>query len=625
MNSHPWSCRIAKAALLLSAISQLVSAAEKTSRLPVVGANKDLADEDSSESFPCVVRKDTDGWWLVSNDGERFFSLGVCMFNQGSKHDEYEPTKPSYAALRHYDAPVAWADASLRRLKQWGFTTVGGWSDYETLGQSDEHDLWVTPVLHLGSRTGVPWFDMWDEENIRRIDEVARQTMTPLSNDARVIGYYSDNELGWWNAILWKMTLEQPATSGQRKQLINLVRQTYDNNWSALAKDFEAKGAANWRELERQGMLWLRPGGGGIRTMRSFLALAADRYYELMRNAIRKYDPNAMYLGDRYQSFYYAEVPLAARKHVDIVSTNLNVSWNDGTIIKSFLDTLYALTEKPIIASEFYMAAEENRSGNKNAVGGFPAVATQLERGEALANTLRELAQRPYVVGADWFQYYDEPPHGRKLDGEDYNFGLVDIHDEPYAEVAAAFAKFNPSKLRSDALMQRADATHGIPPAPEEPLADFGFMSALKSWDRERGFIPPSTQYPPGDLYVCWSPDAVYLGSYVMDIVEPDYYQDSKIPDVDRALWTIQLNGREPISVRVGAGAEPVLNGASAEVKSLSGTYHDVRCITAIKIAAEYFGKSKLEPGDEIKIDSNFITHGRAGRIEWKGTFVLRN
>jgi hypothetical protein len=34
-----------------------------------------------------------------------------------------------------------------------------------------------------------------------------------------VIGYYSDNEIGWWNAILWKMTLEQPATSGQRQQL----------------------------------------------------------------------------------------------------------------------------------------------------------------------------------------------------------------------------------------------------------------------------------------------------------------------------------------------------------------------------------------------------------------------
>jgi hypothetical protein len=36
-----------------------------------------------------------------------------------------------------------------------------------------------------------------------------------------------------------------------------------------------------------------------------------------------------------------------------------------------------------------------------------------------------EISEPPYVVGADWFQYYDEPTHGR-ADGENYNFGLVD-------------------------------------------------------------------------------------------------------------------------------------------------------------------------------------------------------
>ena len=55
----------------------------------------------------------------------------------------------------------------------------------------------------------------------------------------------------------------------------------------------------------------------------------------------------------------------------------------------------------------------------------------------------------PYVVGADWFQYYDEPPHGRKLDGEDYNFGLVDIHDTPYKHVTDAFTALGLSELKS--------------------------------------------------------------------------------------------------------------------------------------------------------------------------------
>ena len=176
------------------------------------------------------------------------------------------------------------------------------------------------------------------------------------------------------------MALEQPATSGQRQRLIRVVRETYDNDWDALAKDFEPQNAANWQEIDRGGMLWLRPGGNGIRTMRRFLGVVAERYYQLMRDAIRKYDPDAMYLGDRYQSFYYPELPSAGRQYLDVVSTNLNASWNDGTFLNSFLDTLHKLTGKPIIVSEFYMAAAENNSGNKNSVGGFPTVSTQRER-----------------------------------------------------------------------------------------------------------------------------------------------------------------------------------------------------------------------------------------------------
>ena len=198
----------------------------------------------------------------------------------------------------------------------------------------------------------------------------------------------------------------------------------------------------SWQELERGGRLWLRPGGDGILVVRRFLGMMAERYYQLMDELIHKYDPNALYLGDRYQSFYYPEVARASRRHVDVVSTNLNVNWNDGTFLRSYLDTLHALTGKPILVSEFYMAANENRSGNKNASSGFPTVGTQQERAEAMSNTLRSLTQLPYVVGVEWFQYYDEPTHGRS-DGEDYNFGLVDIHDQPYEELTAAFASMN--------------------------------------------------------------------------------------------------------------------------------------------------------------------------------------
>jgi hypothetical protein len=419
------------------------------------------------------------------------------------------------------------------------------------------------------------------------------------------------------------MTLEQPGSSGQRQRLISMVRETYADDWEALVRDFEPQNATSWEELDRGGMLWLRPGSDGIRTIRRFLSLVADRYYQLMRDTIRKLDPEALYLGDRYQSFYYPEVVLASRPYVDVVSTNLNASWNDGTFIQAYLGTLHELTGKPLIVSEFYMAATENRSGNKNSVGGFPEVTTQRERAAALDNTLRELARLPYVVGADWFQYYDEPPHGRKLDGEDYNFGLVDIHDQPYDEVTGAFAAIDLTVLKSTNSSRQPDASGGVPPAPADPTDQFQSMRALKHWDRRRGFVPPVTRHPVGDLYVCWSPTALYLATFVLDIVELEYYRDGQVPESDLATWVVRVNDLEPVCARIGSGREPVASGAEARVRSLSGTYHDVRCITVIELPAAHFDKTALEAGDEIALDTSYTTHGGAYRMEWKGDFFL--
>ena len=109
-----------------------------------------------------------------------------------------------------------------------------------------------------------------------------------------------------------------------------------------------------------------------------------------MRETIHKFDPDALYLGDRYQSFYYPEVALASRAPRRRCINKLNASWNDGTFINCYLDTLHELTGKPVLVSEFYMAAAENqqRAIAMKSVG-FPTVDDQKSRARALSNTLR--------------------------------------------------------------------------------------------------------------------------------------------------------------------------------------------------------------------------------------------
>jgi hypothetical protein len=571
---------------------------------------------------PFSIQRQDASWWLATPEGRRFFSLGVCCVQRGASRQSFDPENPGYAAWRQYDNPAAWADATLRRIKSWGFTTIGGWGDLETLRKSPEETLYLTPVLHIGSSTGAPWLDMWDTKIIQRMDEIVREQILALRGDGRVIGYYSDNELGWWNATLWKMTLEQPAASGQRQRLIQLLRDVYQNDWDKLLQDFEPENAGNWHQLQRGGMLFLKSGGNGIYTMRRFLGMLAVRYYQLMHDIIRKYDSRALFLGDRYQSFYYPEVAQASGRYVDIASSNLNPSWNDGSFPRCYLDTLHALTGKPVLIGEIYLAAADNRSGNQNTAGIYPVVATQRRRAEAARNTLLALTRLPYVLGVDWFQFADEPQHGR-TDGENFNFGLVDINDQPYGEITEMFASLRPEQLKAQPAPSRPDASSGIPPAPNHPFADFTPTRALEQWDRERGFVKPVSESSLGDLYVCWSRDSLYLGLYSFDSVEAAYYRDSSVPKNDRALWTVQIDGREIARARIGAGREAFASEPRVRIVSLRALNATGRDVTALELPAKLFGRDSLKAGDAVDMDCTLLTHCRAYRYDWKGRFAL--
>jgi hypothetical protein len=236
---------------------------------------------------------------------------------------------------------------------------------------------------------------------------------------------------------------------------------------------------------------------------------------------------------------------------------------------------------------------------------------------------MHALRRIPYVVGADWFQHHDEPTHGRPMDQEDYNFGLVDIEDRPYEEVTAAFASLDVNEQRPAAPAVRLNAAGGVPPAPEDPFASLDSMRALRDWDRERGFLPAESKNPTGDFYICWSPAAIYLGVYVLDIVELDYYRDSKIPEEDRAVWSVRIGERKTLTVRVGAGNPPSLANSTVRVESASGVYHGVRCINIMEIPAEHLGKNRFHAGDRIELQSSFTTHARAHQINWSGALTL--
>ncbi|MGH7968406.1 MAG: hypothetical protein ACREIC_06715, partial [Limisphaerales bacterium] len=229
----------------------------------------------------------------------------------------------------------------------------------------------------------------------------------------------------------------------------------------------------------------------------------------------------------------------------------------------------------------------------------------------------------PYVVGADWFQYYDEPPFGR-YDGEDYNFGLVDIHNQPYGLLTETASRLELTALKAARNAPGPDASQGIPIAPRDPLGQFRPGFALLRWDRVRGFVKPESEFPMADLYLAWTPRALYAGLYAQDVVEPNFYRGKQVPEEDRAEWTFSIPASGPtIHCRIGAGLEPRVEGATVRIANSSGVNLDVRNISALELPAKLFGRARFKAGDTVEFKSVLLTYGRIYRTEWSGKFKL--
>jgi len=307
-------------------------------------------------------------------------------------------------------------------------------------------------------------------------------------------------------------------------------------------------------------------------------------------------------------------VAQASGRYVDVVSTNFDAHWNDGTAVHYFLSTLFELSQKPIMIGEFYLAAMENRSGNQNNSAYFPTVQTQAERATGFLTTLKYLAQTPFVIGADWFQFYDEPMYGRD-DGENFNMGLIDIYGKPYAELISASRSFDANQRKIQSTVKKTDS--GIPPAPEELVLDPTKNLVLKNWDREKGYMPALSPTPVADLYLCWNQDALYLAIYADDVIERQLYRDKKIPPEDRMKLTIAFKGGSVINIRLGGEQQAALVHPQAEIIYTTGIRHSVRHISIIQLPASLFGKKLLKRNDKMQFAVTLQTLARAYLVKW--------
>ena len=135
---------------------------------------------------------------------------------------------------------------------------------------------------------------------------LARKLVAPYQDTPYRIGYFSDNEVGWWAGALFVFYSMKPADSMTKQRWVETLRRHYADDWTKFVADFiPPPGANSWTGLlAATEMTRMRPGGAGIHVVREWCGIVAHHYYALAARAIRAADPNALYFGDRLPIYY---------------------------------------------------------------------------------------------------------------------------------------------------------------------------------------------------------------------------------------------------------------------------------------------------------------------------------
>lgn len=358
------------------------------------------------------AEKKENRWWIIDPEGYPFIHKAVAVYRPGSSDNQ------KAALLKTYKTDENWVLEETKFLKEQGFNGAGSWSAVDLMRETKAPLVYSVIVNPMGSykrehrrkfgkykQAGWqgyrfdlamvfdPEFDAHVEKEISKIEK--------YKNDKFLLGYYTDNELPW-------------------------VDDALDRHLNLLAKDEAGYLAAR---------KWLDKRKGKDATLaditdedrEAFTGFYFETYIKKVSEAVKKYDPNHMYLGCRFnQERDELDNPTifkVAGKYMHIISINHYRKWEP---IQSILNDWETWSGKPFLITEWYTKGED--SGLPNDTGAGWNVPTQKDRGYFYQNFTIELLKSKACVGWHWFTYQDNDPNNLKTDpsNRNSNKGIVD-------------------------------------------------------------------------------------------------------------------------------------------------------------------------------------------------------
>lgn len=355
-------------------------------------------------------------WWLVDPEGNLFLHVGVVAVAPGGSKTVRENFTHAFPSKE------AWAARTLELLHTNGFNGAGAWSDVEHLRAATPRVAYTViknfcadyarakglhrpSVGHSGFlNDSIPVFG----EDFPAFCERQAQAFAPYRDDPWLLGYFSDNEL------------LPPVLDNYLK---------FDDSDPVQAANRRA--ALAWLSA-RKGKAQVSASDITTRDRAEFMAYAFETYFRIASAAVRKADPNHLYLGSRLHAREKENpwVLKAAGRYCDVIAINYYKVWGPD------LDQMREWTEwsgRPVIITEWYAKGDD--AGFPNTTGAGWVVRTQRDRGLYYQHYALGCLEAGNCVGWHWFKYQDNDITDTQAEASnrDSNKGVVRVDYTPYA------------------------------------------------------------------------------------------------------------------------------------------------------------------------------------------------
>lgn len=235
-------------------------------------------------------------------------------------------------------------------LKQSGFNAVGGDADADVWHHGLPYIESLDLSRHLQAVAQTPAIDVYEANFAAQVEEIVANACTPQSNNSDLIGYMSDQGLDWDPVshpdVVLAYYLSLPLQAPGRQHAMDFLRLRYGDDirplntaWGTRAKDFTDLQPPNSPSSSRAFVKDAQPFGEQVLV----------RYLQLAANAIRRSDPNHLFLGANL-----AAKPQALPRP----ESNAALAWNipdvasfiaPNSVAPAFAASLATVVTKPIL------------------------------------------------------------------------------------------------------------------------------------------------------------------------------------------------------------------------------------------------------------------------------------